>query len=49
MDSKLFNMDNLIIAKGASRNDIEKVLQQWISDYIDSLQDGLTFEIYLTI
>jgi len=46
MDSKLFNMDNLIIAKGASCDDIEKVLQQWISDYIDSLQDGLTFEIY---
>ena len=40
------NSDNLIIIKGASCDDIEKVLQQWIYDYIDSLRDGLIFEIY---
>jgi hypothetical protein len=40
------SLDNIIITKGATRDNIEKVLQQWISDYIDSLQDGLAFEIY---
>lgn len=40
------NTDNQILIKGGDYSDVKKALQQWIDLYSDSLQDGLTFEIF---
>lgn len=40
------NTDNQILIKGGDYSDVKKALQQWIDLYSDSLQDGLTFELF---
>jgi len=39
-------IDNLIIIKGGSFDEVKNALNQWIFAYLEDLQDGLTFEIY---
>lgn len=39
-------IDNLILIKGGSYNDIKKALRQWIDLYSTDLQVGLTFHIF---
>ena len=39
-------IDNQILISGGAYNDIKRALRQWIDLYSESLQDGLTFELF---
>ena len=38
--------NNLILIEGGTEGKVKKALKQWIDVYIDSLENGLTFEFY---
>jgi hypothetical protein len=39
-------LDNLIIVKGGSYNDVKKALKQWISEYHKDLNDDFQFKVF---